>query len=197
VIDEVQILEHEKIENTVKIVALTRFGGTPAVGFTDSASGKSYYLLAGQMADEFTVVDIDMVAGTVTLQKGTQEQTLPLRNPMNPTNLTLVAAGSLPLSAVSPVTAPAPSSTRQTYAQRQQERVDRARQQAEEQRRQREESQQKDLEQQVAERAEAAVQSNMRAVYLDMIRKGQEPPVPITLTPEEHQMLVNEGVLDP
>jgi len=193
---EPPIPDHLKIENTVKIVSLSQYRGTPAVGFTDSSSGKSYYLLVGQTADDFVVLDIDMIAGAVELQKGAQENRLYLRNPMTKTNDTAVAT-SASLSSVPQVTAPPPTnSERMTYADRQRARVEEARLRAEEQRQQRDEAQQKDLEKQVAEKAEAEVQRNMREMYLNMIRNGQEPPVPITLTPEEHKKLVDEGVLD-
>jgi len=132
----------------------------------------------------------------VTLQKGMQEQTLSLANPMTKTGL--VTTASMPLSSVSPVPAVTPqvNAARQTYADRQRDRVEEARRRAQETRDQQDEARRRELEQQVAERAEAAVRDNMRAMNLNLIRNGQPPMADIELTPEEVRQLVSEGVLD-
>ncbi len=62
----------------IKITLLSRYRGTPAAGFVDGESGKSYYLLEGQEFDGIVCKGIDYARATVMLAKGEYEAELPL-----------------------------------------------------------------------------------------------------------------------
>ena len=57
----------------IKITLLSRFHGTPAAGFLDGETSKSYYLLEGQEFDGILCKGIDYARATVTLSKGGYE----------------------------------------------------------------------------------------------------------------------------
>ncbi|MCL1857018.1 MAG: hypothetical protein FWF84_05200 [Kiritimatiellaeota bacterium] len=192
------------LELSVTLIALTQYGGLPAAGFTDATTGKSYYLLVGQTAGEYTILDIDMGAGTALLQKGMQVETLTLRNPMADQMASMLAGGTGAAGATPPPMSPPVSPTVRgggTYSERQQQRVAEARRSAEEQRLQREASQQQERDKQIGELAEELARQELarrttREENLNRVRRGLPPTMPLELTPEEYKQLESEGVFD-
>ena len=67
-----------KLSETVKVSAITVFGGVPAAGFTDLTDNKSYYLYEGRSAGDFTLVEVHSATRSILLRKGNQEEELPM-----------------------------------------------------------------------------------------------------------------------
>ena len=72
------IPEGPKLSETVKVSAITVFGGVPAAGFTDLTDNKSYYLYEGRSAGDFTLVEVHSATRSILLRKGDQEEELPM-----------------------------------------------------------------------------------------------------------------------
>ena len=187
------------LADTVKVTAMTKFGGTPAVGFTDiAAGGKSFYLFEGQTVGDYTLVSVDMAAASVVLRKGEQEETLQLPSVgasiASPTLAALSTPLSLPTARAG--TQPAPPATNTdgqnlSYAERQRLRVEEARRKADEARRAAEENAQlQAIEQKVEDEAARRLQ---RERDLNLIRQGQSPSQNFVLTAEEAAKLKEEG----
>ena len=70
--------EGPKLSETVKVSAITVFGGVPAAGFTDLTENKSYYLYEGRSAGEFTLVAVHSATRSILLRRGEQEEELPM-----------------------------------------------------------------------------------------------------------------------
>ena len=64
------------LSETVKVSAITVFGGVPAAGFTDLTDNKSYYLYEGRSAGDFTLVAVHSATRSILLRKGDQEEEL-------------------------------------------------------------------------------------------------------------------------
>lgn len=179
--------EGPALADTVKVSAITVFGGQPAAGFTDSAEGKSYYLYLGRSAGEFTLVDVLPDIKAIVLRKGSQEEKLYLN-------------GAAPSSAVVPE-APAPEPVRTAprkpegrspgYAELQRQRAEReearalARQKAEEERQKRI----AELEAMTAEERDR----DLRDKNIDIIVSGNGPPLPIELNRQDLEILAEKG----
>lgn len=172
------------LEETVRLSMVTQYGGTPAAGFTDTTTGRSFYLYEGQTVEDFTLVSVEAGAGAATLRKGTQEARL------------VMGGGTAPATpAVAAVSAPPPAArTGDTlsYAARQRQRVEEARARAEEARRKAEEERRNQAAQ-VEKLTGEALQKHLREYNMELIRTGSGPPLPIELTPEEVAQLAQEG----
>jgi hypothetical protein len=177
------------LAETTRLSVVSMFGGTPAAGFTDTTTGKTYYLLQGESLGEFTVLAVDALAGSARIRKGQQEETLTL------TSVTGTAASGSPPAVSAAVTATAVGTGEPgeelSYAERQRRRVEEARARMEEARRRAEEARQS--QEDVARLTGEALQRHLRDLNLQMIRSGQGTPLPIELTPQEVAQLAADG----
>lgn len=169
------------LADIVRLSVVTLYGGRPAAGFTDSTTGRSFYLFEGESVEDYTLVSVDASGSSVVLRKGAQEAELML--------------GAAPVAAVpAPVAisaAPKPGDTI-SYAARQRQRAEEARQRLEEARR-RAEEERKNQEARVEQLTGEALQKHLRDYNMEMIRTGKGPPLPIELTQEEVSQLAAEG----
>jgi hypothetical protein len=176
----------------LKLVAIsdTRLG--VKVGFLDVGQRppKSYYLAVGQSEDGIEVLEADYDAEGALLRKGTQQDWLYMKS--GPSGGSGSGGGATGASAAPPKNAAAASSvlssgSRRNYYAR---RLERRKEILEERRKADEERQKKGAEE---------LRKQLREYNLDLIRaRGEKgPPLPIQLTPEEDEQLVQEGVLPP
>ncbi len=186
------------LAETVRLSVVSLFGGTPAAGFTDTATGRSYYLFEGQSVEEYTLLAVNAQDGSVTLRKGGQEATLSLGSaaqtggPAGGGAGTPSAATPVVASGGSPSVSGTAADAQLSYAERQRRRVEEARARMEEARRKAEEARRSQAED-VARLTGEALQRHLREVNLEMIRSGQGTPLPIELTPQEVALLATEG----
>ena len=167
------------LSETVKVSAITVFGGLPAAGFTDTTEGKSYYLYLGKSAGEFTLVDVMPDVKAILLRKGEQEETVFL-NGCGP-------------NAGETAAKPAPSGPPRTlgYAELQRRRAE-----AEEERRiareQAEEERQRRIEE--LERIAAEEQDReLRDKNIEIIVSGNGKPLGIELNRTDLEILATKG----
>ena len=185
VIGEPPVPEGPTLAETVRLSVVTRYGGTPAAGFTDTTTGRSFYLFEGQSVEDFTLISVEASSGAATLRKGAQEERLELG--------TMGGAASGPVVSVpTGGTAVRQPNDTLSYAARQRQRVEEARTRAEEVRRKAEESKLNQQEQ-VERLTGEALQKHLREYNLQMIRSGSGPPLPIELTEAEVSQLAAEG----
>lgn len=202
-------------------------GGTTAVGFIDNSQKppRNYYLTVGESADGFKLTAGNYKEETATLEKDGITITLKLgqglvpaggktaataspvgsKVPPTASHSAAVVAPRLPVSTPPPVARtltgrpvppPPKEGEQESYA-------DRLRRRREELLRERMESYltiksqaEQDAEAKNAEVIRAEAERVLRAKNLELIRQGQ-PALPIQLTAEEDEQLVNEGVLQP
>jgi len=184
VVDEPVVPEGPTLAETVRLSVVTRYGGTPAAGFTDTTTGRSFYLFEGQSVEEFTLVSVEASSGAATLRKGAQEERLVLGG--------MGAAAGPVASAPAGGAGVRQSSDTLSYAARQRQRAEEARARAEEARRKAEEARQNQQEQ-VERLTGEALQKHLRDLNMEMIRSGSGPPLPIELTEDEVSQLAAEG----
>ncbi len=181
------------LQETLKLSMLTRYGGVPAAGFSDSESGRSFYLFEGQSIEEYTLVEADVARGLARLRKGAREVELALPS----------GAASSPAAATAQAEAAPPSAPVDlravTAARRRTETTDGAvsyrelqRQRYEEARRRREEETTRIVEQ-ATRRSDDERREHLRRIEIERIRRGEAPLIPITLTPEEVAQLERDG----
>jgi len=90
----------------VVLRSVSSFGGTPAAGLVDTASGRSFLLRRGESVGGYRLLDIDAALGAVVLAQGTNEFFVPLSYASGqPTNL--VPAARAPYLTVFRPAAPA------------------------------------------------------------------------------------------
>lgn len=186
VVETPPVPEGPALSETVKVSAITVFGGMPAAGFTDTAEGKSYYLYLGRSAGEFTLVDVMPDVKAVRLRKGEQEETLFLNG-----NGPNADAAKNPAPAVAAKPAPKGPPRTPGYAELQRQRAEReearkrAREKAEEERQKRIE----ELERMTPEERDR----DMRDKNIDIIVSGNGPPLPIELNRTDLEILAEKG----
>lgn len=192
------------LAETVRLSVVTLYGGAPAAGFTDTTTGRSFYLFEGQTVkdgttgEDYTLVAVNASGDGATLRKGLQEAELSLGVPAAPAGGTSSAASS---SATSPAATP-PSATRSlsvaapgpagtlSYAERQRQRAEEMRRRIDEARRRADEDKKNQDEQRLTGEA---IKKRLREHDLNLIRAGQVPPQPIELTQDEVAQLASEG----
>lgn len=183
--------EGPKLADTIKVSAITVYGGTPAAGFTDTSDGKSYYLYQGRSAGEFTLVEVHASSHSILLRKGEKEEELFLngKGPAAETPTAAPAAASMGIRAVSsPQTASTAAKTpgyKDLQRQRFEEARKKARERAEEERRLRQEE--------LSKLSKEEADKKLREYNLNLIRSGDGPPLPIELNREELETLGKEG----
>lgn len=192
------------LHETVQLSLVTSFEGTPAAGFTDSSTGKSYYLFEGETHGEFTLLRVDARGGTINLKKGEQEALLSIDGNSSPAPAPEVAAGTGAARPVNDPVAPAVRSPAPgrgaaatpggtvSYAEMQRRRVAEARARMEEARRT-QEAARMSQEETVARKTEEAVTRRLRDLNLEMIKSGHSAAMPMELTPQEVEQLAAEG----
>ena len=177
------------LSETVKVSAITVFGGVPAAGFTDTTEGKSYYLYLGKSAGEFTLVEVMPDIKAVRLRKGEQEETLFLNG--NGPNANAGQNTATPAVAAKKPAAPKGPPRTPGYAELQRQRAEReearkrAREKAEEERQKRIE----ELERMTPEERDR----DLRDKNIDIIVSGDGPPLPIELNRTDLEILAEKG----
>jgi len=178
----------------IKITLLSRFHGTPAAGFLDGETSKSYYLLEGQEFDGILCKGIDYARATVTLSKGGYEAELPLWvNPATTNCADVTTFGQPGGQGVDLASLPTKTDWEQerdrTEAQRRMEehraRREARRKEMEERRRQHAE----EMERLTPEERERRMQD----IAVDIIVNDSGPPLPIELNEESMQKLRDAG----
>jgi hypothetical protein len=178
------------LSETVKVSAITVFGGVPAAGFTDTSEGKSYYLYLGKSAGDFTLVDVMPDVKAVRLRKGEQEETLFLNNPVSNANADNAGSQSTAPTAAAKPTPRIPART-QGYAELQRKRAEAeearrvAREKAEAERQKRIE----ELERMTPEERDR----DLRDKNIEIIVSGDGPPLPIELNRTDLEILAEKG----
>ncbi len=189
--------------DSVKVVLLTRFGGKPAAGFTDSASGTVCYLMEGQSWEDFTLVSTDMENLRIRLRRGEVEAELPLWiNPATTNSANLATFGMTPealakaasegflsptsvvASAVSAVGGVESKADDELERRRAEWRANR-----EEERRKRREE--------LAKMTPEERKQYFRRINMEIIKTGSGPPLPIELNESEMRELAEEGFAVP
>ena len=178
----------------IKITLISRYHGVPAVGFSDGSDGASYYLLEGQDFNGISCREIDLLSGTVLLERGGLEAQLPLWINPATTNrgdvTTFGQPGGKPvdLSAIQQKTdweVEAEKSEAKRKLEAERERRRKAREEMEERRRQEREELMKLTPDQRERR--------MHDINLDIIMNGKGPPLPIELDDEDIRKLREAG----
>jgi len=172
----------------IRLVLVTKTPGFGVrVGLVDLASKKQYFLPVGGAEDGLTVVDADYEKGCALVRKGAEECWIDMNGQINGPSSKPAASTGVTVPVEVTVTAPGATGglTRVSYVERL-----RLRREAREARlmKQLEESKKispEELEQQLKE------------YQMEIIRSGEAPPLPIPLTKEMDDQLVQEGVLPP
>jgi len=198
------------LADIVKLSVITRYADRPAAGFTDTSTGRTFYLFEGDSVEDYTLLLVDAPTATIWLRKGTQEaelilgakpgaaadstalrETTPARQP---------AAGARSRLEVSMGgNRPATNNDSQTkadsisYSALQRRRAEEAKRKDEETRRKAEEER-KLQEERVAKLTGEALQKLLREYNLEMIKSGKSTTMPMELTLEEVEQLAAEGI---
>lgn len=150
------------------------FDGDLRAGLVDGASRKNFVIRLGETVQGIELVSADLSTASATLRKGTETVTLKM--------------AAAPESE-KPAPAPQPAQTN-SYEERRRARLQRIM----EARKRRQEEQEEKPEQ--PQLTGEALKEHLRNYQMEVIRKGM-PPLPIPLTPEMDNQLVEEGVLPP
>ena len=177
----------------LQMCAITESDAGIRVGIVNNGSKppKSYYMSPGDTEDGIELVDADYERGGALLRKGEEEHWVYIGG--HSTDAADVPApGNSRRQAPSAVPPPTSRSrpTRMSFAERL--------------RRRREALQRQKDQQQAQEQAQAQpaklegkeLEKHLQEYQMELIRQGK-PPLPIPLTPEMDEQLVNEGVLPP
>lgn len=175
----------------LRLVALSDTDFGLRIGIVNVSSKKNYYLSVGDEFEEIKLLDASFEDEGVLLSKADEELWLYMGGGPSAAPATSQAAAARQ-PARTPARIPAPPDS---YRARMQRRADEQRRAEELQRRR---------EQAFAppELTGEDLQRHLREYNLELIRKAARgeaagPPLPMELTPEEDQMLVQEGVLPP
>ena len=178
----------------IKVTLISRYRGTPAVGFLDGTSNKSYYLMQGEEFDGIACRAIDLSDGFVTLEKDGLSAELPIWiNPATTNRADVTTYGQpggapVDLSQLPQVTdweaEQARSAARREMEERREARR-RAREEFEERRRKHSEE--------MAALTPEQRERRMHDINVDIIINGSGPPLPIELDDEDLRRLEAAG----
>ena len=178
----------------IKITMLSRYRGTPAVGFLDGESGASYLLHEGEEFDGLSCLAINLEGQTATLSKAGFQAELPLWiNPATTNCADVTTFGQPGGKAVD--LASLPQTTRweqdQAKAALEKERQDRAerRRLAREER----EAARKAHEEEMAKLTPEEREQRMHDIAVDIIINDSGPPLPIDLNESDLRRLEDAG----
>ena len=177
------------LSETVKVSAITVFGGVPAAGFTDTAEGKSYYLYLGKSAGEFTLVDVMPDVKAVRLRKGEQEETLFLNGNGPNADSSGSAAPAAPAAAPKPTPKGPPRTPGYAELQRKRAEAEEARKLAREKAEAERQRRIEELERMTPEERDR----DIRDKNIEIIVSGNGPPLPIELNRTDLEILAEKG----
>ena len=184
-----QVPEGPLLSETVKVSAITVFGGVPAAGFTDTTEGKSYYLYLGKSAGEFTLVDVMPDVKAVRLRKGDQEETIFLNGNGPNANDNEGAAPAAPAVAAKPAPVGPPRSPGYAELQRKRAAAEEARRVAREKAEAERQKRIEELERMTPEERDR----DLRDKNIEIIVSGDGPPLPIELNRTDLEILAEKG----
>lgn len=177
------------LADTVKVSAITVFGGVPAAGFTDTAEGKSYYLYLGKSAGEFTLVDVMPDVKAVRLRKGEQEETIFLNGNGPNAADNEGAAPAAPVVAAKPAPKGPPRSPGYAELQRKRAAAEEARRIAREKAEAERQKRIEELERMTPEERDR----DLRDKNIEIIVSGDGKPLPIELNRTDLEILAEKG----
>ena len=190
VVDETPpVPEGPLLSETVKVSAITVFGGVPAAGFTDTTEGKSYYLYLGKSAGEFTLVDVMPDVKAVRLRKGEQEETLYLNGNGPNAAANNDAAPAAPAVAAKPAQKGPPRAPGYAELQRKRAAAEEARRIAREKAEEERQKRIEELERMTPEERDR----DLRDKNIEIIVSGNGPPLPIELNRTDLEILAEKG----
>lgn len=190
VVDETPpVPEGPLLSETVKVSAITVFGGVPAAGFTDTTEGKSYYLYLGKSAGEFTLVDVMPDVKAVRLRKGEQEETLYLNGNGPNAAANNDAAPAAPAVAAKPTQKGPPRAPGYAELQRKRAAAEEARRIAREKAEEERQKRIEELERMTPEERDR----DLRDKNIEIIVSGDGPPLPIELNRTDLEILAEKG----
>lgn len=211
----------ESMVNQVRMSAVVRDdAGAIQVGLVDQKTKKPYFLAVGDSVDGIEIVEADYERERVRLRRGGEDYWVSMAggsNRFEAVTSASPASAPPPVALASPMSLAIAGSVRQAVAQDKRLSYALRRQMREEARRRKEQEQESDAakketskevkapvspaktDEPVAAEAELSEQEILRLLQQyqkELIRSGQQP-LPIPLSPETDQELVNEGVLPP
>jgi hypothetical protein len=163
----------ELFTRNLKMCAVTRnlLNGDVQVGLMDLSTKKNYFLRVGETEDGITVVEADYEGETALLRKDGDEERLGMSDAVAMTTVTSPAGASAARAGVAK-SVPRGISPRQAV---------------------------REVKVAPPKLTGEALEKHLQSYQMDLIRAGGEkgPPLPMELTPEMDEQLVNEGVLPP